>query len=127
MDSVPISEVVKRMTKVHPKAKELAAALGPIAKACEQLREVEDLPSLFSVIEGFDLLEKLSNAVEVTGALYEEVAPKKPQKAGPNSRCPCGSGKKFKKCCGSRARRQQQIRERDRRRAAEKEGSAASE
>jgi preprotein translocase subunit SecA len=26
---------------------------------------------------------------------------KAPVKAGPNDPCPCGSGKKYKKCCGS--------------------------
>ncbi|MBQ2324968.1 MAG: SEC-C domain-containing protein [Clostridia bacterium] len=26
---------------------------------------------------------------------------KAPEKAGPNDPCPCGSGKKYKKCCGS--------------------------
>lgn len=119
MDSIPISEVVKRKAKVHPKAMELAAALGPISSACEKLRDVEDIASLFSVIEGYNLLECLSNAVEVAGNLYEEVAPKKPQKANPNSRCPCGSKKKFKRCCGSRARKQQAIRARDRKKAAE--------
>jgi preprotein translocase subunit SecA len=28
---------------------------------------------------------------------------KAPEKAGPNDPCPCGSGKKYKKCCGSPA------------------------
>ncbi|MBQ0108740.1 MAG: SEC-C domain-containing protein, partial [Clostridiales bacterium] len=28
---------------------------------------------------------------------------KKAQKVGPNDPCPCGSGKKYKKCCGSNA------------------------
>ena len=32
---------------------------------------------------------------------------KAPEKAGPNDPCPCGSGKKYKKCCGSPAGAQQ--------------------
>jgi peptide deformylase len=37
----------------------------------------------------------------------DRVAPKpvtvvKATKVGPNDRCPCGSGKKYKKCCGSK-------------------------
>ena len=32
---------------------------------------------------------------------------KAPEKAGPNDPCPCGSGKKYKKCCGSPANAQQ--------------------
>ena len=42
------------------------------------------------------------------GGVPAQSAPKKPivtarkdKKAGPNDPCPCGSGKKFKKCCGS--------------------------
>ena len=42
------------------------------------------------------------------GGIPAQSAPKKPvvtarkdKKAGPNDPCPCGSGKKFKKCCGS--------------------------
>jgi hypothetical protein len=30
-------------------------------------------------------------------------APQRPQKIGRNQICPCGSGKKYKKCCGARA------------------------
>ena len=30
------------------------------------------------------------------------------EKVGPNAPCPCGSGKKYKKCCGSPAARAQQ-------------------
>jgi preprotein translocase subunit SecA len=30
----------------------------------------------------------------------EQTAPKKPQKVGRNDPCPCGSGKKYKHCCG---------------------------
>ena len=30
---------------------------------------------------------------------------KKPRKTKPNEKCPCGSGKKYKKCCGSRKKR----------------------
>lgn len=32
------------------------------------------------------------------GDITDEVAPKK--KVGRNERCPCGSGRKFKRCCG---------------------------
>jgi preprotein translocase subunit SecA len=42
------------------------------------------------------------------GGIPAQNTPKKPivtarkdKKAGPNDPCPCGSGKKFKKCCGS--------------------------
>ena len=37
-------------------------------------------------------------------ALYErEVAKTLQEKVGRNDPCPCGSGKKFKKCCGAAA------------------------
>ena len=118
-DSVPISEVVKRTRKMHPKAKELRATLGPIIKIAEQLGDVEDLGSLFALLEGTKLMDHMSNAVDVTSRLYEEVSPAKPRKAGPNTRCPCGSGKKYKRCCGSRSKRQRDKEEREIRAALE--------
>ena len=42
-----------------------------------------------------------------TSASHGEQAAKKPvirktdKKVGPNDPCPCGSGKKYKKCCGA--------------------------
>ena len=38
----------------------------------------------------FSLLKEIANAV----------AEAKPKKVGRNDPCPCGSGKKYKKCCG---------------------------
>lgn len=45
-------------------------------------------------------LDQLSEAMAAAGA----TAPRRPAQAGKvgrNARCPCGSGKKFKKCCGT--------------------------
>ena len=33
-------------------------------------------------------------------AIYTQTAPLHTQKVGRNNPCPCGSGKKYKKCCG---------------------------
>ncbi len=43
---------------------------------------------------------------KITGTSHGDAAPKsttivKKQKIGPNAPCPCGSGKKYKKCCGA--------------------------
>ena len=65
--------------------------------------------------EGIRLFQNLLNAIQigVVNTIYKvALAPagnveqaglrkdKKPQKLGRNSPCPCGSGKKYKKCCG---------------------------
>jgi len=36
----------------------------------------------------------------IDGEIKEDPAAKQPAKPGRNAPCPCGSGKKFKKCCG---------------------------
>ena len=38
--------------------------------------------------------------VYVDGAIAPAAPPAKPGKTGRNDPCPCGSGRKFKKCCG---------------------------
>ena len=51
---------------------------------------------------------KRVEVAKVTGASFEGAGPikkkpvvlKKAQKVGRNDPCPCGSGKKYKKCCG---------------------------
>ena len=40
------------------------------------------------------------------GTLKKEPVRNKEKKVGPNEPCPCGSGKKYKKCCGSPANKQ---------------------
>ena len=43
-----------------------------------------------------------ANANRLGGAKTVKVLPmKKAPKVGPNDPCPCGSGKKYKKCCGA--------------------------
>lgn len=37
---------------------------------------------------------------EMSGKYFEKPNPVKVTKVGRNEPCPCGSGKKFKKCCG---------------------------
>jgi hypothetical protein len=123
-ESVPISEVVKQTAKPHPKAKALGAALFPITRVYEDLKTCEDLPSLFTILEGSNFLDVMGNAVEVAGKLMDEVQPRTPTKPGPNSRCGCGSGKKFKRCCGKAGARKRAI---ARRREAFEKAMAASE
>lgn len=37
----------------------------------------------------------------VDGAINPKSAPRRVQRVGRNEPCPCGSGKKYKKCCGA--------------------------
>jgi preprotein translocase subunit SecA len=52
--------------------------------------------------------EKRTEVAKVTSEGFEGAKPKpkkrpvkKAPKIGPNDPCPCGSGKKYKKCCGA--------------------------
>jgi preprotein translocase subunit SecA len=38
-----------------------------------------------------------------TKTVVKKAPVRKEKKAGPNDPCPCGSGKKYKKCCGANA------------------------
>ncbi len=70
---------------------------------------VVEFEATFSTGQGRGLLREVSRFVRengqwfyVDGDLQDSavVAPKKGVKAGRNDPCPCGSGRKFKKCCG---------------------------
>jgi SWIM/SEC-C metal-binding protein len=43
--------------------------------------------------------DKPEDIIEVNRLLYPPEPQKAEQKVGRNAPCPCGSGKKFKKCC----------------------------
>ncbi|MDP4109449.1 MAG: SEC-C metal-binding domain-containing protein, partial [Bacillota bacterium] len=49
--------------------------------------------------------EKVARETSVSGASANDVGPRQPirkdKKPGRNDPCPCGSGKKYKKCCGA--------------------------
>jgi HEAT repeat protein len=71
--------------------------------------KLEELAGGFSVAEA-DLVESaLDNLLVMHGRKPvfsaddepEDTAPAPPPKVGRNDPCPCGSGKKFKKCCGA--------------------------
>ena len=52
--------------------------------------------------EGFPL-ERMAEMVEALDAARPSVRPRQATKVGRNAPCPCGSGRKYKKCCGSGA------------------------
>ena len=79
-----------------------------------RLRRVDDpsgLDSTWTVAEErhdemgqFEASQRIAR--ETAGAGESKPEPfrhKEPRKVGPNARCPCGSGKKYKKCCGRNA------------------------
>jgi hypothetical protein len=73
------------------------------------LRKIDDLAVLTSaeaelVMVGLDerlRLHGLDPVFETANEEQIEEPPASPPKAGRNDPCPCGSGKKFKKCCGA--------------------------
>ena len=71
----------------------------------QHLEKAEDLKWIESQLEAFsDALEK----ADIYNDLYDDfrMPVQKPivkeKKVYPNDPCPCGSGKKYKKCCGKK-------------------------
>lgn len=65
---------------------------------------IETVRNIFMARPLSEVLQR-TDTVKITGTSHGEAAPKtatvvKKQKVGRNDPCPCGSGKKYKKCCG---------------------------
>lgn len=84
------------------------------AKAEEFLKKAIEAGSLIAkryfIIEFNNLAEKMADYFQAVGkALLQSNKEDKPKpikhgrKVGPNENCPCGSGKKYKKCCRDRS------------------------
>ncbi len=86
----------------------------PLAQQVSDTLEsyLDDLETRHTVVHSFELRQALAmnasaflSAVEIGSADPASVAPSEQivgrgSKVGRNDPCPCGSGKKFKKCCG---------------------------
>ena len=46
-------------------------------------------------------LDRMAEIVEALDAARPSMHPRQVTKVGRNAPCPCGSGRKYKKCCGS--------------------------
>jgi len=46
-------------------------------------------------------LDRITEIVETLDAARPSIRPRRATKVGRNTPCPCGSGRKYKKCCGS--------------------------
>ena len=52
-------------------------------------------------VKRVDLAGKITEGPATGGTPKRTVILKKDEKVGRNDLCPCGSGKKYKKCCGA--------------------------
>jgi preprotein translocase subunit SecA len=77
-------EVVTILSKVQVKAQEDVEAVE------EQRRQADDIP------KNFEHESSASKPEPVPAAVASRQGPK----VGRNDPCPCGSGKKYKQCCG---------------------------
>jgi uncharacterized protein YecA (UPF0149 family) len=50
---------------------------------------------------GVEVYEVWNEPQDSSQAAYANIFDKANQKVRPNDPCPCGSGKKYKKCCGA--------------------------
>jgi uncharacterized protein YchJ len=76
---------------VVERAEEIYRAMGNNEKAAELEKEMTELKKKMTEAEEEGIIE-LEKSITA--------GPIKAEKVGRNSPCPCGSGKKYKKCCG---------------------------
>jgi HEAT repeat protein len=87
-----------RMRKLFSRIEDLASGLNEeeatiVGKALDDRLEAHEQPPVFHTEEDWE-------AEEEDGAPPPPPAAAQPVKVGRNDPCPCGSGKKYKKCCG---------------------------
>ena len=87
-----------RMRKLFTRIEDLAGGLSEeegtiVGKALDDRLEAHEQPPVFHTEEHWEGEEEAEDAPPPP-------AEAKPVKVGRNDPCPCGSGKKYKKCCG---------------------------
>ena len=97
-----------------PRDKEVAEMMGDALACIAELTEDDTAPPVLNLYDGngppsvsqarFDAFGEALWAVydlhDIARSLGPRVAPAQSSKVGRNDPCPCGSGKKYKKCCG---------------------------
>jgi uncharacterized protein YecA (UPF0149 family) len=89
------AEYLKMLQKVSSEVKEIKID-KPVAKAPEKM--------VYENSDGFEIFEvDDKNQPKGTPQVFDEpMIPQPGDKVRPNDPCPCGSGKKYKKCCGKK-------------------------
>jgi SWIM/SEC-C metal-binding protein len=87
-------------------AKKLGSSSNPAVVRMQTHRRAEEILSIcnrhdWEVIIGVEP-DKPENIADVELLLNRPTPLRKPVKVGRNDPCPCGSGLKYKKCCGAR-------------------------
>ena len=81
-----------------------------LGRLVEHLEQTEVVPNVFELRQALFAHEDAFVAAVASGAVHQdgvvvaertETIRNKAAKTGRNDPCPCGSGKKFKKCCGA--------------------------
>jgi preprotein translocase subunit SecA len=88
------------LTNLLPTNKnELYGFLGVIIAAVSLYTQSPETPPSQTVVNITQIVQQITNEQPQSGRKTELSAA--PQKQGRNEPCQCGSGKKFKKCCGA--------------------------
>ena len=87
-------------------AKKLGSASNPAVVRVQTPRKAEEILSIcnrhdWEVIVGVEP-DKPENIVDLEKLLNPPTPLRNPVKVGRNDPCSCGSGRKYKKCCGAR-------------------------
>jgi SWIM/SEC-C metal-binding protein len=86
-------------------AKKLGSASNPAVVRVQTPRKADEILSIcnrhdWEVIVGVEPDEP-ENIADLEKLLSPPTPLRKPVKVGRNDPCPCGSGRKYKKCCGT--------------------------
>jgi uncharacterized protein YchJ len=115
----PVSTFMELLQEMYPLSKEEEANVRFVAlNVLENTPTLEnrgasqaDVRAIFEESSVFATPQFSANAakpVEISNDYYRDASTgvlKSKQKIGPNDPCPCGSGKKYKKCCGRKGKR----------------------
>jgi SWIM/SEC-C metal-binding protein len=87
-------------------AKKLGSASNPAVVRVQTPRKADEILSIcnsndWEVIVGVEP-DKPENIADLEKLLNPPTPLRNPVKVGRNDPCPCGSGRKYKKCCGAR-------------------------
>jgi SWIM/SEC-C metal-binding protein len=86
-------------------AKKLGSSSNPAVVRVQTPRKADEILSIcnrhdWEAIIGVES-DKLENIADLEKLLNPPTPLRKPVKVGRNDPCPCGSGRKYKKCCGT--------------------------
>jgi uncharacterized protein len=91
-----------RLLLTRPAVENLVRPILLLAEAAEPLDDdASDEEETARFVRCGEILDELPDAMQSLWQLVRKTAVRPDRSVGRNDPCPCGSGRKFKKCCGA--------------------------